>query len=177
MKRLMIPSISLLLAVWLAACSAAPKEFKSETGGFSVMTPVALQKTTQEVETSQGGKLDLHLFYGQDGDLGYFVSYCDYDPQVAKPSLAENMLDGARDGAVSNVNGKLVSETNITLGDHPGREVIIEARAEDRPPAIIKSRMFMVKNRLYQVTTVASRGRAGDKALDDFLQSFKLQGQ
>lgn len=176
MKRLMIPSISLLLAVCLAGCSAAPKEFKSEDGKFSVMAPVALQKTTQEVET-QGGKLDLHLFYGQDGDLGYFVSYCDYDPQVAKASLAENMLDGARDGAVSNVNGKLVSETNITLGDHPGREVIIEARAEDRPPAIIKSRMFMVKNRLYQVTTVASRGRAGDKELDNFLRSFKLQGQ
>ena len=77
---------------------------------------------------------------------------------------------------MGNAHGKLTSETNITLAGHPGREVVIEATGEDRPPVTIKDRLFMVKNRLYQVTVVAPRARAGDKAVDDFLQSFKLLG-
>lgn len=170
--------ITLLLACCLASCSAPPtiQEFKSETGGFSVMTPAPLQEAVQPVET-QSSKIDLHLFSAQQDDIAYFVAYCDYAPDLARPDNAEKMLDGARDGAVGNTHGKLISETAITLAGHPGREVVIEARGEDRPPVTIKGRLFMVQNRLYQITVVAPRSRAGDKAMDDFLQSFKLLGQ
>lgn len=178
MRKLVLPIITLMLAFFLASCSAPPtsKEFKSEAGRFELMTPVELQESVQPVET-QGGKLDLHLFTGQLDDIAYIVGYCDYAPELAKPDNAEAMLDGARNGAVGNSHGKLVSEANISLAGYPGRELVIEAAAEDRPPMTIKGRLFMVKNRLYQVTVVAPRGKAGDKVIDDFLQSFKLLGQ
>lgn len=178
MRKSIILLTTLMLACCLASCSAPPtiKEFKSEAGRFSVMTPAPLQETAQPVET-QGGKIDLHLFTGQQDDIAYVVGYCDYSPELAKPDNAEKMLDGARDGAVGNTHGKLTSETTITLAGHPGREIVIEAAGEDRPPMTIKGHLFMVKNRLYQVTVVAPRSRAGDKAIDDFLQSFKLLGQ
>lgn len=178
MRKTIIFLITLMLACCLASCSAppAPKEFQSKAGGFSVMTPAPLQEAVQPVET-QGSKIDLHLFSAQQDEIAYFVAYCDYAPELARPENAETMLDGARDGAVGNTQGKLTSETMITLAGHPGREVVIEARGEDRPPVTIKGRLFMVKNRLYQVTVVAPRSRAGDKAIDDFLQSFKLLGQ
>ncbi|MFI5332000.1 MAG: hypothetical protein ACHQ2F_13355 [Desulfobaccales bacterium] len=170
--------ITLMLAGCLASCSAPPsiKEFKSETGGFAVMSPAPLQESVQPLET-KGSKIDLHLFSAQQDEIAYFVAYCEYAPDLAKPDNAEKMLDGARDGSVSNTQGKLTSETKITLAGHPGREVVVEARGEDRPAVTIKGRLFMVKNRLYQVTVVAPRARAGDKAVDDFLQSFKLLGQ
>lgn len=177
MRKISIFLITLMLAGCLASCSAPPaKEFKSEAGGFSVMTPAPLEESVQPVET-QGSKIDLHLFSGQQDEIAYFVAYCDYAPDLARPDNAEKMLDGARDGAVGNTHGKLTSETAITLAGHPGREVVIEARGEDRPPATIKGRLFMVQNRLYQVTVVAPRARSGDQAVDDFLQSFKLLGQ
>ncbi len=178
MRKSVIFLITLMLAGCLASCSAppAPKEFKSEAGGFAVMSPAPLEESVQPVET-QGSKIDLHLFSAQQDESAYFVAYCDYAPELARPDNAEKMLDGARDGAVGNTHGKLTSETAITLAGHPGREVLIEARGEDRPPVTIKGRLFMVKNRLYQVTVVAPRSRSGDKAVDDFLQSFKLLGR
>jgi hypothetical protein len=178
MRKTSIFLITLMLACCLASCSAppAPQEFKSEAGGFSVMTPAPLQEAVQPVET-QSSKIDLHLFSAQQDEIAFFVGYCDYAPELARPDNAEQMLDGARDGSVGNTHGKLTSETTITLAGYPGREVVIEARGEDRPPVIIKGRLFMVENRLYQVTVVAPRARAGDKAIDDFLQSFKLLGQ
>jgi hypothetical protein len=177
MRKISIFLLSLMLAGCLASCSAPPtiKEFKSEAGRFSVMTPAPLQEAVQPVET-QGGKIDLHLFSAQQDDIAYFVAYCDYAPELARPDNAEKMLDGARDGAVGNSHGKLTSETNISLAGHPGREVVITAASEDRPPVTIKGRLFMVQNRLYQITVVAPRSQAGDKAVDDFLQSFKLLG-
>jgi hypothetical protein len=178
MRKSILLLITLMLACCLASCSAppAPKEFKSEAGRFTVMTPAPLQESVQPVET-QTGNIDLHLFTGQQDEIAYVVGYCDYSPEVAKPHNAEAMLDGACDGAVSNTKGKLIAEDNITLDGHPGREVVIQIAHEDQPPMIIKGHFFMVQTRLYQVTVVAPRSRANDKAVGDFLQSFKLLGQ
>ena len=176
MRKPALILISLLLAVWLPGCTSKPQEFKSEAGRFAIMTPVTLEESTNNLKT-EAGPIDLHLFAGQLDDIAYVVAYSDYPPENAPPDYAEKMLDGARNGAVGNTHGRLISETKISLADYPGRELVIETRGEDRPPSIIKGRMFMVKNRLYQITVVAPRGKAGDKIIDDFLQSFKLLGQ
>lgn len=176
MRKIATLLIALLLTVCLPACSSKPRECKSASGGFAVMTLAQLTETTQPLET-QAGKVDLHLFSGQDGNTGYFVSYCDYPPDFAPPEKAEQMLDGARDGAVHNAKGKLIQETKITLMGHPGREVVIAARGEDGRAATIKGRLYMVKNRLYQVVAVAPSYQSNVEELDHFLQSFKLLGQ
>ncbi len=178
MRKYILLLFTLLLACCLAACSAkpVPKEFKSEAGRFSVVTPATLTESVQQVETQAGNKLDLHIFNGLEDEIAFIVAYNDYPPELTKPENAEAMLDGARDGAVSHSKGKLLSESNIALEGHPGREIIIQTASEDQPPLITKTHLFVVKNRLYQVTVVAPRSRAGDKAVDDFLQSFKLLG-
>jgi len=178
MRKPLLRLVALLLVGGLAACSAspAPKEFQSEAGRFAVRTPAPLQEESKTLET-EAGKIELHLFAGQLNDIALVIGYSDYPPAAAPPDYAEKVLDGARSGAVGNTRGRLVSETNISLSGYPGREMVIEVRSEDRPPAIIKGRLFLVKNRLYQVTAVAPRGKAGDQVIDDFLQSFKLLGQ
>jgi hypothetical protein len=176
MRKIITLVIPLLLTVCLMACGSKPQEFKSGPGKFSVMTPVPLKETTQDLE-SEGGKIKLYLFAGQDGNIGYFVSYCDYPPEVAKPDKAEQMLDGARNGAVSNARGKLVSEDKISLGKYPGRELVFDARSPHELAVTFKGRLFMVTNRLYQIMVVSPRGQSGAKEYDTFLQSFKLLGQ
>ena len=177
MRKSVALSILLILACCLASCSGPPtlKEFKSASGRFLVMTPVTFEESTNNLKT-EAGEIKLYLFAGQLDDIAYVIGYSDYSSESAPPDYAEKMLNGARNGAVGNTQGQLMSETQITLSGYPGRELVIETRGEDRPPAIIKGRMFMVKNRLYQVTVVAPRGKAGDKIIDDFLQSFKLLG-
>jgi hypothetical protein len=174
-RKLVILLITLMAAFCLASCSAAPtlKEFKSEPGRFSVMTPALLEETAQPVET-QGGKLDLHLFAGRWDDIGYFVSYCDYPPELAQPDRLEKMLDGARDGAVGSAQGRLVSEGRITLEGHPGRELVIETGAQAAPAARLQGHLFMVQNRLYQIMVVVPRAEKVPREAEQFLQSFKL---
>ena len=73
--------------------------------------------------------------------------------------------------------GKLVSDTKISLAGHPGREVVIDARGPHGPRGLIRGRLFMVGNRLYQLMVVAPQGRDDEKAAEDFLKSFKLLGK
>ncbi len=175
MRKSVLVLIPLVLAVWLAGCTAKPQAFKSQAGRFAVMAPQPLQESTQAV-TTQAGKIDLYLFSTQQDNIGYFVSYCDYPPDIMEKSDPERMLDGSRDGALSNAKGKLIDETKIALEGHPGRELAMETKDESGRRAVIKGRMFMVKNRLYQVMVVAPRSRADEKELDQFIQSFKLLG-
>jgi hypothetical protein len=174
-KKPVLILILLLLAVWLPGCAAKPQEFKSAAGRFAVTAPKTLQESTQDLEL-QAGKIALHLFSTQQDNIGYFVSYCDYPPETMAHGDLEKMLDGSRDGALSKTKGKLVSETKISLEGNPGRELVMETADESGRRAIIKGRLFMVKNRLYQVMVVAPRSQAGDKEVDQFLQSFKLVG-
>jgi hypothetical protein len=178
MRKTVIFASALLLAIGLLACSGAPKfsEFKSEAGKFTVMAPAVLLEETQTLET-QAGKIDLHVFSTQSDDIGYFVSYCDYPQEIVQRGNPETMLDGSRDGALSNAKGTLVSETKITLEGHPGRELLMEAKDESGRSATIKGRLFMVKNRLYQVMVVAPKARESGDVMDRFIKSFKLLGQ
>lgn len=176
MRKPVLLLILLLLAAWLPGCAPKPQEFKSEAGSFAVTAPKTLQESTHDLEL-QSGKTTLYLFSTQEDNIGYFVSYCDYPPETMQHGDLEKMLDGSRDGALSNAKGTLLSETRITLEGNPGRELLMETVDESGRPAAIKGRLFMVKNRLYQVMVVAPRSQTGDKEVDQFLQSFKLLGK
>jgi hypothetical protein len=177
-RKRVIVVMALLLAMGVMGCSPAPKsqEFKSEAGKFSVMTPVALKEQTQTMDMKVG-KIVSHMFLGNFGGIGYGVGYSDYPEEAVRKSDPEKILDGARNGAVSNVNGKLVMETKITLEGNPGRELIVDAKSTQGEDLTIKSRLFLVKNRLYVVMAAAKKGKVAFSELDKFLQSFKLIGK
>lgn len=177
MRKCFVTCISLLLAFSLAACSRAPeaKKYISDAGGFSVMTPTHLTETVQPLET-EAGKIDLHLFSGQRDDTGYFVSYCDYPQKVGQQEDVDQVLDRSRDGAVANVSGRLIRETKITLMGHPGRELVIETGNPNGPRVRLRGRLFIVRNRMYQIMVVAPRSWEGAAGTVAFLQSFKLLG-
>jgi hypothetical protein len=168
--------ISLILGLGLVACSPAPKpqEFTSEAGRFTVVSPVHLQESIQPVESQATGKIDLHIFLGNQGDLAYAVAYADYPPDIVRKGNPEKILDGASLGMVSHINGKLVRETKIEIEGYPGRELLIEVTIQAGVPGTVKGRVFLVGNRIYQMMWIAPKGQASLKALDDFLQSFRL---
>ncbi|MGO9620997.1 MAG: hypothetical protein ACLPT6_06300 [Desulfobaccales bacterium] len=178
MRQRVVILISLLLAFSLAACNRAPqpRELKSEAGRFSVMTPTPLEEMVRPLET-QGDKIDLHIFSGQLGDTGYFVSYWDYPPGLVQPDRLEEMLDGSRDGSVAQVSGRLIREGKLTLMGHPGRELLIETGSQTGPEARrLQGRLFIVGNRMYQIMVVAPRDQESRPEAEAFLQSLKLLG-
>jgi hypothetical protein len=171
-------SCSLMLGILLMACNSPPKpqEFKSEAGGFAVTAPVALTERIQAVET-QVGKIDYHMFLGEQNNAAYSVGYADFPPALIQKSDPEKLLDGSRNGTVSRVNGELVTETRIALKGNPGRELVIDAMAKSEADMTIMAHLFLVGNRLYMVMVAAKKGRLSGSAMDDFLRSFQLTGK
>lgn len=143
----------------------------TEEGRFSVTVPRALTETTQKEET-QIGEIDIHMFLTKHEEIEYGVGYNDYPPElIIDPQLG---LDGSRDGIIASVDGELLSEQPISIDDHPGRELTIEATENSRT-IIVQARIYLVENTLYQILTVAPEEHSSSPDIAKFMDSFKLQ--
>lgn len=146
------------------------KEFSSAEGGFSALFPSTPAEHSQKINT-QAGAIELHLIGAEQSGREYMVAYNDYPQTLIETSHPGKVLDGARDGAVGNLRGRLLKETQISLEQYPGRELTIRVPDGGR---LMQTRIYIVKNRLYQVGVVTSEEAAGSKETGKFLDSFKL---
>ena len=149
-------------------------EFSSDAGKFACAFPKAPKSETMPTSTVIGN-IDQNMFSVEFSDAWYGVSYSDYPKEIVDGSEPKKMLDGARDGAVGNLGGKLASEKQIKIDGHPGRA--IEIVATDATAGItmeVTARIYLVENRLYQILVVREKGRDLQKELDKFFESFKL---
>jgi hypothetical protein len=160
-----------VLIAFLTSCQQATwKEFSSGEGTFSILMPGTPTEKTQKVNT-QAGAIDMHLFTLVQKGVAYLAIYNDYPEVFVQARNADKMLDGARDGAVSSIQGKLLSELIISLDKYPGREIRIEAPDGKHT---IQTRIYLVKNRLYQVGVVTPKEGSFSEDVTKFLDSFKL---
>ena len=117
----------ILVATILVGCQlTSSKTYTSDEGGFSVSFPGSPAQDAQNVNTPVGA-IVMHTFLIEKSDYAYMVAYSDYPESLVSQTPADAILSGARDGAVANVQGRLVSETFISLQGYLGREMLIEA--------------------------------------------------
>ncbi len=159
------------LIVLLTGCQRVTwKEFSSKEGMFSVLLPGTPTVQTQKLNT-RAGVLDLYFFVVEQDGFQYLVSYNDYPEAMIREANADKVLDGARNGVVANVQGRLSSESRVWLAENPGRELRI--KIPDGRQAM-RTRLYFVKNRLYQVGVVSSEDGSASEDISKFLNSFKL---
>lgn len=164
----------LVLVLLLTACQPADwKEFSSKEGAFSVLMPGTPTEQTQKADT-QAGTIEVHMFIFEQNGAAYMVGYNDYPEAIVQQADPSKMLDGARDGMVSNTQGKLLGEQVISLDKYPGREIQIET---SDGKLTMKNRVYLVNNRLYQVGVVTPKEESNSANITKFLASFKLQGK
>ena len=175
MKTKLVLVNILLAALLLAGCAPKTKDFRSEAGKFSVKAPVTLEEQPQTINVS-GGKVEAHTYLGEKDDIAYVVAYSDYRQEVVNQSTLDEMLNNARDSMISSANGKLILETRISLGDTVGREFTLDYEMLDGNDGTMKARIYLVKNRLYQVMVLADKANADAASITKFLDSFKLLG-
>lgn len=138
-------------------------KFSSTEGRFTVLMPVEPMREEQTRETRQG-KVVMHFFTsGVDKGL-FIVAYADYSFGEAKREL-----DANRDSFLQGMKATLVSESDIKLRGNPGREI----RAE-RDNLRIRSRIYLVGRRYYQVIAITPATLPADIEADRFLTSFEL---
>jgi len=154
------------------AADDAPEwtEFASKEGHFKVLMPGKPEQKKLEAEMGDFGKGMLHMNTFESDKMMYGANYCDF-PAKIKDFPRKRVYDSSRDGAVENLKGKLADEKDIKLGDHPGREILIDVAGGKR---LFRARVYLVEQRLYQVVVFGSKEAATSKAADKFLDSFKL---
>lgn len=170
--------VFVLLAVLLGGCDGATEQkdlewlnFESESGRFSVLFPGAPDEQVESVQTAIG-VIETQFFMVTQRDLAYSVNLADYPPEMIAAGDTQQMLDGARDGAVSNVNGELLEEKELTLGGYPGRELKVRVEEEG---IVVRARIYLVNERLYVIQAMSKERLASSEDIDKFLDSFELK--
>lgn len=146
------------------------KEFSSDDGKFSVL----MLGTPREETTQVGGKPFRSYSCQLQKDTAYRVIYADIPDETLKkeePDYTGKFLDDACRGLEGRFKGEFKSAKRISVGEYPGREV--EIAAPDN--VYYRARVYLVKNRYYQVLAQGPKGTIDAEPTTKFLDSFKVQ--
>src|SRR5262249_27800272 len=138
-------------------------------GRYSILMPGDPKTVTQSITNDAGVTADVHMAYVETPANAYFVGYFDLGPGQTFD------LAKARDGAVQKVNGTLISERKITLGDNPGLEFKASAKTGEQT-ALVVARFYRVGQRVYMLQFLVAAPPSNDipdSALR-FFDSFQL---
>jgi hypothetical protein len=129
----------------------------SPTGsGFEIMIP---SEPTEKVETR--ANYTTHMYSSTKGRTVFLISYSDYT------TIPEKALEANRDDFNKQMQATLLSSRNVELDGKTGLEFTSEISA-----ANVKSRIFLIGNRLYQIAALVFKDTQDDKNVDRFFQSF-----
>lgn len=142
------------------------KAYSYPADGFSATFSSTPEQQKKDVPTA-AGSFELRAYLTQDGEAATFVGVCDYGTAVAGRD-PDSVLDGAQQGAISNVSAHLISGSRITLGIYHG--VQFEAESDTMH---FSARVYLVGTTLYQTLVASPLGKpyAGTTR---FLDSFQL---
>ncbi|HEX7316805.1 MAG TPA: energy transducer TonB [Pyrinomonadaceae bacterium] len=152
------------------------REFASAEGRFAVLVPGELTLKTERMPTPDGAGIPLYV-HTLRTSAEYGVIYADYPFAVTGAEMKGRLLDEGARGAVASVGARLLDMKEITLGEHPGREL----KELMRDGRVMHARMYVVGSRLYQVAvTLPKLGEAdaatafAEEVAARFLGSFRL---
>ncbi|MCB0399014.1 MAG: hypothetical protein KDD26_05200 [Winogradskyella sp.] len=172
--KLLITSIFLFICATTITAQDWEK-YKSEDLAFVAEFPGTPEKTVEQIQTAVG-ELDMHMIAYSSSTAGdnvyYGVIRSDY-PEEQFSNMSEekikSVLDGAVNGAVSNVSGTLESDENIILNGYPGRKIKIKTTGVE-----LFMNAYLVDNVMYVTQVIAMEGTVNTKNLNFFLDSFDI---
>ncbi|MBE9235691.1 hypothetical protein IQ227_06480 [Anabaena aphanizomenioides LEGE 00250] len=151
--------------------------FSSQEGGFSILFPGSPTVTKQKIK-NKTGEIEVNLFTVErpQEDVKYTVAYIDYPEEyielLKRNNQVEAAIDTGKKTAVENAKGTLISEEQMSLEGHFGKEVNYTKPGDK----IVKQRIFLVDRRLYQVSaeTTTKMQKYLTKSISGFCDSLKL---
>lgn len=166
LSRFFIASLIVSAALVCEALAQEAKpwaKFSSTEGRFSVLMPASPLREEQTKE-ARGAKVVMRFFTAGSEQGVFIVAYADY-----KMGAVKQELDANRDSFLRGMKATLVSESDIKLQENPGREIIAE-----RDRLSIRSRIYLVGNRYYQVVAITPATLPGNLEAHKFFASFEL---
>lgn len=148
--------------------SDKPK-FTSDEGNFKIAFPGEPTFKTEVVPTELGD-IEMKAFtyeYGQDA--AYMVAYSDYPVEAVEAGDKNLMLQGAKEGVIGNMEASIEEEKDIEIDGNPG--VYFKAKSKNFATVY---KIFLVRNRLYQIGIIKAGTYPADSDIKSFLDSFEL---
>jgi hypothetical protein len=172
----LVLAIAIAAAIYLAnrdsggTTSSGSWETISDSG-FSISMPGKPAKSDSTVP-SAAGPLPLRMYTLSKGYEGYFTGYSEYPDIVFTASEPEEILNGAQQGAISNIKGEVTSQRSITIDGHPGREIVGTSPEQNIG---FTARVYLAKPRIYMVVyTQYDKSKPVSADGKKYLDSFKL---
>jgi hypothetical protein len=147
------------------------EEFRSDAGNFSILMPGKPKTEKQTVETAVGS-VDMIMYTAGSRKAGCAVAFTDYPQQLVDSTDPQKLLEGAKNGAIKNVKGKLVSETKVSFNGLPARDMVIEVPSE----GIITARLIIASPRFYQLMLITPKDKDHKEDISKFFNSLKIDG-
>ena len=150
--------------------------YKSDDLAFIANFPSEPKRSVQKINTAVG-ELDMHMvMYSPsilpDDNAVYSVIRSDYPEdqfEGVDSDYKNNVLDGAVEGAVSNVNGALLYDKKIKHNGYPGREIKIEISM-----GYMYINAYLVDNVMFISQVVCVKSNDGNASIERFLNSFDI---
>jgi len=145
------------------------QEFRSNDGRFTVLMP-GKPEVRNEAMDMPFGKVNTITYMASSRKVGCAVAYTDYPALLIKSTDPQKLLEGAKNGAIKNVSGRLVSETSIDFHGLPARDVVIEIPNK----ALVTARFILVSPRFYELMFFATTDKSHEQDISQFFNSFKI---
>jgi hypothetical protein len=154
---------------------------KIETADYSVEFPAEPIGETQHSDSPVGSLvLDIKIYEvvenEEDDNYVYGIIFTEYPEGTIHSDNKESLksiFDGAVNGAVENMKGKLLSQKEIEMKGFPGREFKCDFQ---NGVAIVTMRAYLVKNKMLSLQTICDPKKEGNAASKHFFASFDIKG-
>jgi len=151
-----------------------------ETKDYKIIFPNQFSKSTKVIASSLGELLMTIVSYEpsssvNDSNYVYMImesSYPDSTVHSNKTEMLNDFFNASINGAVKNVNGKLMEVTNAFTGKYPSRLITIDYQ---NGLAIINMKMILVNNNMIMIQTITSPKKFPNSKSLNFLNSFVLK--
>jgi hypothetical protein len=163
MREWAVRMLCVAAAGLLMAATVGAFQFKDEAGRFSARFPAEPTLDRQEGNSALGAHV--HTTWEVDIDGQHWsVTYTEYSTPPAK-NYDKNVM-----GLLAATKGKLIRQAKIEQAGVDGREVV--TLLPDN--AVMRQRMFLVGNRLYQAVYAGPAGTEAGADVEQFMASFQL---
>lgn len=125
-------------------------------------------KTTIQKVPTAVGELDMHMVSLQ-GDDNTFMSIIRTNYPEGSLTDVKTALDGAVNGAVNNVSGKLISDKEDVFNGYPGRKIKIHSQG-----MYLFMNVYLVEDSMYIAQVVCLEGSEESPLINKFLNSFDI---
>jgi hypothetical protein len=185
MQKLIFPILFVLL---LASCKTDNKAsentkdnntnivfqngiYTSEEGKFSIKFPEEPEFSEENIDTELGAIRMATYVYEANENKAFMVAYSDYPSMLMSLANKEDLLEGAKEGALASLG--ITNVTTEKIVEKNGNEGLY-FNGDDGDNYHIEYEMYMVENRLYQIAIIESNGKNTAKEDKEFFTSFRL---